>query len=116
MKDQVGDTARPAFVKGASFLDRQKTSILRTCVLNLIAQIALGTPVAGQATFTPHPVGSASHDCSIALKAYPDFGSKQTRRHAPCSSEGHQKLKTDDPAQSRLNVIATETETNKKQK
>jgi len=69
VKHQVADTVRPDFVKGSSFVDRLKTSILRTCVLNLIAQIALGTPTAAhtQRKFSSHPVGFANRDCSEGL-------------------------------------------------
>jgi len=42
--NQLSETAEPDFVN--SFLDRLNTPIVRSCLLNLIAQIALGTPLA----------------------------------------------------------------------
>jgi hypothetical protein len=54
MQSQVIATAKPNSVKSSSVLDRLNTPIIRACVLNLIAQIALGTPMAAQARRNSH--------------------------------------------------------------
>jgi len=47
MRNELTETAKPDFAN--SVLDRLNTPIVRTCLLNLIAQIALGTPIAAEA-------------------------------------------------------------------
>ena len=49
MKIRVTKSAAPSTLKKPSIVDRLNSPIVRTCVLNLIAQIALGTPMAAQA-------------------------------------------------------------------
>jgi hypothetical protein len=41
-------TAKPQLVKCLSVLERLNTPIVRSCVLNLVAQIATGTPMAAR--------------------------------------------------------------------
>ena len=47
MGNEQTETAEPDFAN--SVLDRLKTPFVRSCLLNLIVQIALGTPIAAEA-------------------------------------------------------------------
>ena len=53
MKNQLTESTKPDSVK--SLLNRLNIPIIRVCVLNVISQIALGTPVAAQAQGNFHP-------------------------------------------------------------
>src|SRR5215813_9038795 len=70
MENQVIETAKPAFLK--SVLDRLNTRIIRTCVLNLIGQIAFGTPMAAQAQENSHAALDQQKEIALALSACPD--------------------------------------------
>lgn len=74
MKNRIIETAEPAFAKSLSVLDRLNTPIiLRTCVLNLIAQIILGMPMAAQAHGNSQPaLMDRQKEIALALSACPD--------------------------------------------
>src|SRR5581483_12329618 len=94
MKIRVTKSAAPSTLKKPSIVDRLNSPIVRTCVLNLIAQIALGTPMAAQAqrNISTHSIESLWHDCPAVLLR---FSGKHACRLGPCRSEGTQKLKND---------------------
>ena len=93
MKSRVTKTPTPGPVDSASILVWLNTPIIRACVLNLIAQIALGTPMAAQARRNSH-LALLDRQNAIALRASRDsVASKGT--DSPCRSEGTQKVKND---------------------
>jgi hypothetical protein len=81
MKSQVTKTDTPQDVKTPSVLDRLSTPIIRTCVLNLIAQIALGTPMAAQAQRNSRPALMDRQNV-IVLGACPDSMANKGPRKA----------------------------------
>lgn len=71
MKNQITETTKPDSVK--SLLNRLNTSIIRACVLNVISQIALGTPSPAQAQGNFHPAQmDRQKEIALALSACPD--------------------------------------------
>jgi len=82
MKSQVTKTDTPQGVRSPSVLDRLNTPIMRACVVNLIAQIALGTPMAAQAQRNSRPA-VMDRPNMIALRTCPDsMASKGAREKA----------------------------------
>lgn len=73
-------------MNGPSILDRFNTPIIRACVLNLIGQIALGTPMAAQAR------RNLISPCSIHRKGIAG-GLAKIREQAKAPPRGHAAVK-----------------------
>ena len=71
MKNQLTENAKADVLK--SVLDRLNTHIIRACVLNLIAQVTLDTPMAAHAQGNPQPaLTDRQKEIGLALSACPD--------------------------------------------
>ena len=55
MRSQVAERIEAGVWKASAVSSRLYTSLIRTCVLNLIAQISIGTPIAAQTLPNPQP-------------------------------------------------------------
>jgi len=55
MRSHVTERIKAGVWKASVTSGRIYTSLVRTCVLNLIAQIAIGTPIAAQTLPNSHP-------------------------------------------------------------
>ena len=55
MRSHLTERIKAGVWKASAASNRIYTSLVRTCVLNLIAQIAIGTPIAAQTLPNPHP-------------------------------------------------------------
>ena len=71
MRSHVTEGTRASAWKASAVLSRS-TSLIRTCVLNLIAQIAIGTPIAAQSLPNPQPaLMDRQTEIALALSACP---------------------------------------------
>jgi len=55
MRSAVTKRIKAGLPKASAVSGRLYTFLIRTCVLNLIAQIAIGTPIAAQTLAKPRP-------------------------------------------------------------
>lgn len=87
---------------GVGHADRLYAYAIRTCILNLIAQIALGTPVAAQIRENSHPLLMPGQTQTAPdLSARPVKGQRLEEERRIC------------PTRSALNVLAMEVDKNK---
>lgn len=94
-------TTKTYLVKSPSVLDQLKAPFVRTCMLNLIAQMALGTPMAAQVPRNSHPTLMARQRVIAPSTCLHSVAKKASLRYAAVKE--HKNSRNN---QSRLNVIA----------
>jgi hypothetical protein len=68
MRSHLTERIEAGVWKASAVSSRIYTSLVRTCLLNLIAQIAIGTPIAAQTLPNSQPAhGQTNRDCIGAL-------------------------------------------------
>ena len=93
MRNELTETAKPDFAN--SVLDRLNTPIVRTCLLNLIAQIALGTPIAAEAPRNSRAAQICGQKDCPGQGRLPRFGSQEGQLPSYMRSGNHKTLNDD---------------------